>query len=67
MLVLPYKGIQGEHTLKHIKCKTNKDLPGDKNMQLVYTGTKLGIKFNVKDKTKKERHHDLTFGVNKVL
>ena len=27
-------------------------------MQLVYTGTKLGTKFNVKDVTKKEHHHD---------
>ena len=33
-------------------------------MQLVYTGTKLGIKFNVKDKTKKEHHHDLTYSGN---
>ena len=40
--------------LKHIK---------DKNMQLVYTGTKLGTKFNVKDKTKEEHHHDLTYSV----
>ena len=32
-------------------------------MQLVYTGTKLETKFNVKDKTKKEHHHDLTYSV----
>ena len=34
-------------------------------MQLipVYTGIKLGTKFNVKDKTKKEHHHDLTYSV----
>ena len=32
-------------------------------MQLVYTGTKLGTKFNVKDKSKKEHHHDLTYSV----
>ena len=32
-------------------------------MQLVYTGTKLGTKFNVKDKRKKEHHHDLTYSV----
>ena len=63
MLVLPYKGIQGKHTLKHIKRKINKILPEYKNMQLVYTGTKLGTKFNVKDKTKKEHHHDLTYSV----
>ena len=33
LLVLLYKGIQGEHMLKHIKCEINKVLPVDKNMQ----------------------------------
>ena len=44
--------VQGEQTLKHIKREINKVLPKDKNMQLVYTETKPGIKFNVKAKTK---------------
>ena len=42
--------------LKHIKREINKVLPEDKNMQLVYTGTKFGTKFNVKDRTKKDHH-----------
>ena len=63
MLDLLYKGIQGEHTLKNIKREISKVLPQDKNMQLFYTETKLGTKFNVKDKTKKEHHHDLTYSV----
>ena len=63
ILVLPYKGRQGEHTLKHIKRKINKALPENKNMQLVYTGTNLGTKFIFKDKTKKGCHHDLTYSV----
>ena len=63
LLVLSYKGIQGEHTRKHIKREINKVLPEDKNMQLVYTGTKLGTKFKVNDKTKKEHHHDFTYSV----
>ena len=63
MLDLLYKGIQGEHTLKNIEREISKVLPQDKNMQLFYTGTKLGTKFNVKDKTKKEHHHDLTYSV----
>ena len=42
---------EGEHTLKHFKCEISKVLPEDKNMQLVYAGTKLGTKFNVKGKT----------------
>ena len=63
MLDLLCKGIQGEHTLKNIKREISKVLPQDKNMQLFYTETKLGTKFNVKDKTKKEHHHDLTYSV----
>ena len=63
LLVLPYKGVQGEHTLKHIKHEINKVLPEDKNMQLVYTGTKLGTIVNIKDKTKKEHNHDLAYSV----
>ena len=35
-----------------MKRELNKVLPQDKYMQLVYTGTKLGTKFDVKDKTK---------------
>ena len=60
---MDYKEIQGEHTLKYIKRKINKVLLEGKNMQLVYTGTKPGTKLNVKDKTKKEHHHDLTYNV----
>ena len=41
----------------------NKVVPEEKSMQLVYTGTKLATKFNVKDITKKEHHHDLTYSV----
>ena len=63
MPVLPYKGIQGEHMLKYIKHAINKVLSEDKNMQLVYAGTKLRTKFYIKDKTKKEHHHDLTWSV----
>ena len=63
LLALPYKGIQGEQMLKHIKREINKVLPEDKNMHLVYTGTKLGTKFIVNGKTKKEHHHDLTYRV----
>ena len=32
-------------------------------MALVFTGTKLGTKFNIKDKTSKEHQHDLTYSV----
>ena len=32
-------------------------------MPLVYTVTKLGTEFNVKDKTKKEHHRNLTYNI----
>ena len=50
---------------KHIKSEINKVLPENRNMQLLYTGTRLGTKFKVKDKTMKEHHHDLTYSVKK--
>lgn len=49
------------------KCGINKVLPDDKNMQLVYTGTRTGTKFNVKDKTKKGHHLNLTFSVKSCM
>ena len=65
MLVFPHKGIKGEYTLKHIKSEINKVLPEDKNMQLDYTWTKLGTKFHVKDKTKKEHHYYLIYSAKR--
>lgn len=56
MLILRYKGKQGKHTLKTIRLKTTKNLPEDNYMKLLYTGTRLGAKFNVKDKKKKHHH-----------
>ena len=54
MLVGPYKG-----TLSfYIKREINQVLSVNKNMQLVYTETRLGTKFNVNGKTKKEHHHN---------
>ena len=59
----PIQSIQGKHTLKYIKCEINKVYPEDKNLQLAYTGSKFGIKFNVKCKSKKLCHDDLTYSV----
>ena len=47
---LPHRTFHFSHRLFHIS-------------QEAYTGTKLGTKFNVKDKTKKEHHHDLAYSV----
>ena len=52
MIVVPYNGIQGEHTFNSIKREINKVLPEDKNMQLVCVGASVGTKFNATGKTK---------------
>ena len=62
-LILPYKAKKGEHTLKNIKRHITKLLPEQEGVALVFTGTKLGTKFNIKDKTSKEHQHDLTYSV----
>ena len=59
-VILPYKG---EHTLANVKRHIAKLLPEQEEVVLVFTGTKLGTKFNIKDKTSKEHQHDLTYSV----
>ena len=61
-LILPYRGKKGEHTLRNIKRHITKLLP-EEEVALLFTSTKLGTKFNVKDKTSKEHRHDVTFSV----
>ena len=41
----------------------NKILPDKQKATLVYTRTKLGYNFNIKDITKKEHKHDLVYRV----
>ena len=53
MLVLPYKGTQDEHTLKHIISEINKVLAEDKKHATSLHRDKLGTKFNVRGKTKR--------------
>ena len=63
-IILPYKGKKAtEHTLRNVKLQITKLLPEQEEVALVFTGTKLGTKFNIKDKTSKEHQHDLTWSV----
>ena len=62
-LILPYKGKKGEHTLKNVKRHTTKLLSEQEGVALVFTGKKLGTKFNIKNETSKEHRHDLTYSV----
>ena len=41
----------------------NKILPDKQKATLVYTRTKLGYNFNIKDITKKEHKHDLVYSL----
>ena len=62
--ILPYKAKKAtEHTLRNVKCHITKLLPEQEEVALVFTDTKLGTKFNIKDKTSKEHQHDLTWSV----
>ena len=54
--MLPYKGKVGETTLKFLR---NTCQPANNTCKIIYTGTKLASKFNIKDKISKEHKHDL--------
>ena len=62
-IILPCKGKKGEHALRNIKRHITKLLAEQEEVALVFTGTKLGTKFNIKHKTSKEDQHDLTYSV----
>ena len=62
--ILPYKEKKAtEHTLRNVKRHITKLLPEQEEVALVFIGTKLGTKFNIKDKTSKEHQHDLRYSV----
>ena len=48
---------------RNITKEVNKILPNKHKATLVYTGTKLGTKFNIKNIIKKEHKHDLVYSV----
>ena len=58
-ITLPYKGQQGEKVLKSFKTTLRRSLPNNIETKVVYTRTKLGSNFQIKDKTKFNHKHDL--------
>ena len=50
MLKVPYAGSKGENLIKDLKNTLQRNLPENIKCRVVQTGTKLGRKFNVKDK-----------------
>ena len=49
LLMLPYKGKVGETTLKSLRNILKSVIPANNTCKIIYTGTKLASKFNIKD------------------
>ena len=61
LLMLPYKGKVGETTLKSLWNTSKSVIPANNACKMIYTGTKLASKFNIKDKISKEHKHGLIY------
>ena len=61
LLMLPYKGKVGKTTLKSSRNTLKSVIPANNTCKIIYTGTKLASKFNIKDKISKEHKHDLIY------
>ena len=57
------RGVKEKKHFLTLQEKVNKTLPDKHKGLLVYTSTKLGCNFNIKDITKKEHKHDLVYSV----
>ena len=63
LLVLPYVGNKGEKILKSMNKFSTRVLPCNVKKCIVYSGTKLSSKFQLKDQTKKDHQHDEVYYV----
>ena len=61
LLMLPYKGRVGETTLKSLRNTLKSVMPVNNTCKIIYTGTKLASKFNIKDEISKKHKHDLIY------
>ena len=59
--MLPYKGKVGETTLKSLRNALKSVIPANNTCKIIYTGTKLASKFNIKAEISKEHKHDLIY------
>ena len=62
-ITLSYKGQQSEKVLKSFKTALHRSLPNNIETKIVYTRTKLGSNFQIKDKTKFDHKYDLVYYV----
>ena len=58
---LPNKIKVGETTLKCLENTLKSAIPANNMCKIIYTGTKLASKFNIKDKISKEHKYDLIY------
>ena len=63
VLSLPYGGEKGESLIKRFTKGCNKKLNENTKIQVTYKSSKLGERFQVKDKTKLEHRHNVTYKV----
>ena len=61
LLMLPYKGEVAETTLKSLQNTLKYVIPVNNTCKIIYTGTKLASKFNIKDEISKKQKHDLIY------
>ena len=61
LLMLPYKGKVGETTLKYLRNTLKSVMSVNNTCKIIYTGTKLASKFNIKDEISKKHKHNLIY------
>ena len=59
LVMLPYKGKVGETRLKSLRNTLKSVMPANNMCKIIYTGTKLTSKFNIKDEISKKHWHDV--------
>ena len=61
---LPFAGSKGQNLLKKLKRTIEKESKENIKVRITYTPSKLGSKFQVKDKTKFEHQHNVTYHID---
>ena len=61
LLMLPYKGKVGETRLEFLRKTLKSVIPVNNTCKIIYTGTKLASKFNIKNEISKKHKHDLIY------
>ena len=64
LIMLSHKSKVGETRLKSLGNTLKSVMPANNKCKIVYNGTKLASKFNIKDKFSKKHKHDLIYKAN---